>query len=545
MLDHSNDMNIVIGQNPIQFNYTSEYGAYQSNFIYHIEIPNLKAGLQFYWYHIFLVFPNHENDTTTNADDNDVIPFSPTNRISQCHFQIVWDDENLERNDGRTHATTIDQCIQTLVQRNILSLIHDFPSANANHWNHQKNEPSIVDDNRQQTSKSFHQQQRNIRSLQSKSNYTKFTFSIFNGMKESYTFVTPPLPQQPTTIAFVGDLGQTKNSMKTMAHIRQHSYATTDTTRSTIINHSQPLISNVVIVGDVSYADSDPYRWTRWFQFMEPFNRHIPISVVPGNHEIECNIETNDIFVLYENFFYNPNRIHASDMKPISNQYKDTLWNHSCSAPSQFEGIYNYGNSFYSYIHGLVYIIGLNSYTSTNQSSLQYQWLLDQFQNHINRTITPWVIVTFHAPIYTTFRGHNNESEAQHMQQSMEELFDSYHVNLVFSGHDHAYMRTKSLVHNPVHPKQPILDPKGHAPIYIILGTGGNREGHARGYLHPHNLEYFVETRNIDEYGYSRIQFYNGTHAYYEWKNDDSKSTFHDSLWLYNPFHHDGNSRTN
>ena len=85
------------------------------------------------------------------------------------------------------------------------------------------------------------------------------------GETPTYTFLTPPLSggggkgssSSPTNIALVGDIGQTENSSKTMNHILQ--------ARNAPIPHP---ISTVIIAGDLSYADAEPYRWERWLDLM-------------------------------------------------------------------------------------------------------------------------------------------------------------------------------------------------------------------------------------------------------------------------------------
>jgi hypothetical protein len=75
--------------------------------------------------------------------------------------------------------------------------------------------------------------------------------------QQQRSFTTPPFPISPTgntVLAFVGDLGQTENSTKTMKHIYDG-----------VVNGT---ISSLIIAGDLSYADGDPYRWTRWFELM-------------------------------------------------------------------------------------------------------------------------------------------------------------------------------------------------------------------------------------------------------------------------------------
>jgi hypothetical protein len=80
------------------------------------------------------------------------------------------------------------------------------------------------------------------------------------GESPVHTFFTPPVAHQATSLALVGDLGQTENSTKTMHHI----YAATqvDTTDGV------PPVSGLVIAGDLSYSDGDPRRWESWLELM-------------------------------------------------------------------------------------------------------------------------------------------------------------------------------------------------------------------------------------------------------------------------------------
>jgi hypothetical protein len=239
------------------------------------------------------------------------------------------------------------------------------------------------------------------------------------------------LRSSPTTIAVVGDVGQTFNSTLTMANIYS----------ATFLLVTKHPISLLMIAGDMSYADSDPNLWTSWFDLMEPILTQTPVHVAVGNHEIECDKVTHMPFVQYEHYFRNPNRIEPVDIQPLKPAYIDTLEGQSCSAPSVFLGDYSYGNSFYAFQHGLVKMVVLNSYTRSHVDSVQYKWLEQEFQK-VDRSVTPWLVVSFHSPIYNTFKDHVNESEAIEMQQAMEPLFVHHNVNLVVSGHCHAYMRT-------------------------------------------------------------------------------------------------------
>ena len=157
----------------------------------------------------------------------------------------------------------------------------------------------------------------------------------------------------------------------------------------------------------------------------EPLFSSIPLLVAAGNHEIECDQNDFSVFTAYESYFRNPNRIGPPDIQPVPPITKDdeknddddddeasnniTGYRSDCTNPSEIILHYLYGNSFYGYIHGMVQIYVLNSYTDTTKGSVQYNWLSDQFENNLNRTLTPWIVIVFHCPLHTTFHGHNSK----------------------------------------------------------------------------------------------------------------------------------------
>lgn len=197
-----------------------------------------------------------------------------------------------------------------------------------------------------------------------------------------------------------------------------------------------------------------------------------------------------------------------------------------CLKPSEFLGHYNYGNSFYAFTHGLTHTIVLNSYTDTMPDSVQYQWLDKELQS-VDRTITPWLIVMYHCPLHTTFIGHNGEINGRIMLESMEPLFVQYQVNLIVSGHDHAFMRTHPMVGSQ-------RDPSKKGPVYLTLGAGGNREQHSKGYIHD-IPEDWVAKRDDTEYGYGHLFVANRTHAHFNWVRDGTtQDGTRDSVWLEN-----------
>jgi 3',5'-cyclic AMP phosphodiesterase CpdA len=95
-------------------------------------------------------------------------------------------------------------------------------------------------------------------------------------------------------------------------------------------------------------------------------------------------------------------------------------------------------NLYYSFEVASTHIIMLGSYTDFDEHSKQYKWLQSDLVK-IDRKSTPWVIVLLHAPWYNTNEAH--EGEGEKMRQAMEALLYEARVDLVFSGHVHAYER--------------------------------------------------------------------------------------------------------
>ena len=106
------------------------------------------------------------------------------------------------------------------------------------------------------------------------------------------------------------------------------------------------------------------------------------------------------------------------------------------------------------------------------------------------------------------------------MRQAMEVLLHSGGVDAVFNGHVHAYERS-----HPVFQNTTMKD--GQAATYIVLGDGGNREGHAKDGL-PQPA--WSAVRNFDTYGHSKLTMLNNTHSLFEWIGNEGGNR--DSVYL-------------
>ena len=99
--------------------------------------------------------------------------------------------------------------------------------------------------------------------------------------------------------------------------------------------------------------------------------------------------------------------------------------------------------------------------------------------------------------------------------ESLEPSFVHYGVNLVFSGHNHAYVRSHSIRQqvNNVTASETIVDKTGQSPVYVTIGTGG--DSHSKGPIHP-GPESWVASRDHSVFGAGKLYLKNATHARWE-----------------------------
>lgn len=290
---------------------------------------------------------------------------------------------------------------------------------------------------------------------------------------EQHSFTTAPLigtNALPYRLGLLGDLGQTENSVSTLAHLQAQNA------------HS------VMFVGDLSYADGYQPRWDSWGRMVSSHTSNTVWMFTEGNHEIEPSNRgggTPD-FLAYTKRF----RVPTDDSKsPL----------------------------YYSYNIAGAHIIMLGSYAPYERDSLQYEWLLRDVAA-IDRSKTPWVIVGMHAPWYNS--NHNHYGEGDAMRDAMEDLLYEHGIDAVVSGHVHAYERSL-----PTYDEEP--DACG--PVYINVGDGGNREGLDFDYYKQPKWSAYREP----SYGHGILDLVNSTHAVFSWhRNQDGAEEVADEAVL-------------
>jgi len=277
------------------------------------------------------------------------------------------------------------------------------------------------------------------------------------GWSQVFGFVTEtPDRNRPTTFFVIGDHGTTTNSELVLKAMMDY----------------QPL-DYLLHAGDLSYADGLEFVWDTWGRMIEPLSNHVPWMVAPGNHELF------DLFITYQSRFRMP---------PNGDK----------------------GNLYYSFNYGLIHHITLDSETASfNHLLTQYQWLKRDLEK-VDRKVTPWIFALWHSPWYCSNKAH--QDSGNRMRESFEVLFQQYDVDMVFTGHVHAYERTLG-VYNKQY--------QANATIYTVIGTGGNREGLYHDWIEP-KPEW--SAARISELGFGVATVYNATDLYWEFVSAETLS---------------------
>jgi hypothetical protein len=181
------------------------------------------------------------------------------------------------------------------------------------------------------------------------------------------------------------------------------------------------------------------------------------------------------------------------------------------------------GVFWYSYDSALVHTIVLSSEHDISPESLQYNWL-EADLNTVNRTLTPWVVVELHRPLYFNEALWRDLAVGIGMRYEFENLLGEYKVDLVLAGHLHSYFRScAGLFHSRCN---------NGGPTHIVAGTAGARLDRAPIYGNKWSV------KNIQlAFGYGRITVFNETWMHFEFvkagsDDDEQAGQVLDDVWI-------------
>ena len=170
---------------------------------------------------------------------------------------------------------------------------------------------------------------------------------------------------------------------------------------------------------------------------------------------------------------------------------------------------------WYSFSSGAASVVMLSSEHSLAPGSPQRAFL-EGALSAVNRSLTPWLVVTFHREVYS-LTGAEQALQDGYLAW-VEDLFYAHKVDLVANGHIHQSQRTF-----PTYKYRRVDD----APVYIISGSAGAM-------LEPYaaaNATGLVAFNGLGACGFYIVDCVNATHMRLTWSRNNDSAVL-DDAWV-------------
>ncbi len=184
-----------------------------------------------------------------------------------------------------------------------------------------------------------------------------------------------------------------------------------------------PQLRFVLMGGDLVDKGNDLSEWQQFLIAAGPVFRSLPLLAAVGNHD-----DTN----LFRTLFALPT-----------------------NGPKGHEG------TVYSFDYGNCHITILNSNCMGIPGTLGFDDLAHWLRQDLASSRQTWKFVVFHHPPYQVVQNWRGE----HLQKNWVPFLEEGGVDLVFSGHQHVYMRTKPLWEG-------CIQPEGQGIVYVMGNSG-------------------------------------------------------------------------
>ena len=191
----------------------------------------------------------------------------------------------------------------------------------------------------------------------------------------------------------------------------------------------------IVHAGDLINNGQNDRQWGEWFHAGGWIHATVPSVPATGNHEFDPLTATDTL----------RDEPHSVFWRPQFELPRNGI-------PSQEE------SSYYVDYQG-ARVIALNSH---RQQEEQAVWL----DEVLATTTKPWVIVTFHHPIFSSARDRDNTR----LRALWKPIFEKHGVDLVLQGHDHTYARGRTFVGGTAEDSDASL-----GPVYVN-SVGGRKQ---------------------------------------------------------------------
>jgi acid phosphatase type 7 len=191
--------------------------------------------------------------------------------------------------------------------------------------------------------------------------------------------------------------------------------------------------------GDITSEPEDD-QLGEFFDAAGPVLRGIPSAMVPGNHDMAFR-------------FVDGEYARNAKGKKVRDKDVSPMWHAHFTLPGN--GIPDFTGTSYTFDYQGVRFVMINSNDHLEE---QAAWMEPLLAKNPCR----WTVVAFHHPVYSSGR----DRDDRETREAFLPLFDRYHVDLVLTGHDHTYARSRKLVNNAVVPE---LVP---GTVYVTSSSG-------------------------------------------------------------------------
>eukprot|EP00160_Parvularia_atlantis_P016812 Unigene5513_Nuclearia_a/m.16872 Unigene5513_Nuclearia_a/g.16872 ORF Unigene5513_Nuclearia_a/g.16872 Unigene5513_Nuclearia_a/m.16872 type:complete len:592 (-) Unigene5513_Nuclearia_a:51-1826(-) len=181
--------------------------------------------------------------------------------------------------------------------------------------------------------------------------------------------------------------------------------------------------------GDVSYALGRGWLWETWATLLDPIATLTPYQISIGNHEM-CYISPDT----------GKDPSGEPSWHPVWGNYGVDSGN-ECGVPMFHR--YHVGGGggnalfWYSFNFANVHILQMSTEHDFTPGSPQYAWMEADLQR-VNRSVTPFLVVTGHRPMYNSEKYASDYRVCEGMQAAFEDLLVKYDVDLFLGGHYHS-----------------------------------------------------------------------------------------------------------
>ncbi len=256
---------------------------------------------------------------------------------------------------------------------------------------------------------------------------TRYVYKVFSGTMpgQEGSFSTGIAEKKPFSFLVFGD-------SQSESKIPDYSPWHENVTKAYATHNEAKFMINM---GDLTQQGMSYPHWNNWLEAAKGVIDMIPEMPVIGNHDGVGEAPAANSFI----------PVYLMEQLPVPQ-----------NGPKEIKG------QAYSYDYGNSHIVVLNSeqvYGTEEAAHSQLNWL----EADLAATSKTWKLVFFHRAPYYNRPSRTNEA----VKKTFCPIFDKYHVDVVFNGHEHGVARTY-----PIRQGKLYSSPKD-GTVYYTTGRGG------------------------------------------------------------------------